>query len=115
MAAEADNLINIVVTIPPDIKATFERRLLDAFSSDSFTDSARSWNAERLRVVQEVIDQHLIPAAIKWTREFIREEVEDVLAAKCGDKLRTVRALWIYVLPFLANSNFDSVLMSLLI
>ncbi|PPR03612.1 hypothetical protein CVT24_007728 [Panaeolus cyanescens] len=88
LAAEAEHLINIVVTIPPDVKATFERRLLDAFSSDSFTDAARSWNAERLRVVQEVIDQHLIPAAVKWTREFIREEVEDLLAARCGEKLR---------------------------
>jgi len=90
LAAEAEHLVTISVFIPPEAKADFERKLLDAFSSDSFTESAQAWNAERSRVVQEVLDQHLIPAGVKWAREYIREEVEDYLAAKCSDQLHSV-------------------------
>ncbi|KAF8964059.1 transcription elongation factor SPT6 [Flammula alnicola] len=89
LAAESEHLITVSVFIPPEVKSTFERKLLDAFSSDNFSESAKAWNAERSRVVQEVIEQHLIPAGIKWTREYVREEVEDVLAVKCSDQLRS--------------------------
>ncbi|KAJ3517179.1 hypothetical protein NLJ89_g675 [Agrocybe chaxingu] len=88
LAAESEHLVTISVSIPADAKAAFERRFLDAFSSDNFTDSAKAWNAERSRVVQEVIEQHLIPAGVKWTREYIRDEVEDMLALKCRDQLQ---------------------------
>ncbi|KDR81667.1 hypothetical protein GALMADRAFT_239777 [Galerina marginata CBS 339.88] len=88
LAAEADHLVTVSIFVPPDSKAALERRLLDAISSDSFSDSAKAWNAERSLVVQEVIQQHLIPAGIKWTREYIREEVEDVLGARSSDLLR---------------------------
>ena len=90
LAAEAEHLVTILVYIPQEVKSSFERKLLDAFSSDSFSETAKAWNAERLRVVEEVIEQHLIPAGIKWTREFIREEVEDYLAEQCSDRLRSV-------------------------
>ena len=90
LTAELQHLVTVTISIPPDVKSTFERRLLDAFSSDNFSESAKAWNAERSLVVQEVIDQHLIPAGIKWTREFLREEVEDFLARKCSEKFREV-------------------------
>jgi transcription elongation factor SPT6 len=90
LAAEAEHLVTISVFIPSQVKANFERKLLDAFSSDSFTESAKAWNTERSRVVQEVLEQHLIPAGVKWTREYIREGVEDYLAAKCSDQLHSV-------------------------
>ncbi|KAJ7097816.1 transcription elongation factor SPT6 [Mycena belliarum] len=86
--AESKNLITISIFLPPDIKATFERRLTDALASDSFSEAARSWNEQGSFVVQEVLDQHLLPLGAKWTREYIREEVEDVLAAKCGSALK---------------------------
>jgi transcription elongation factor SPT6 len=88
LAAEAEHLVTISIFISPDAKASFERRLNEAFASDSFSDAARAWNEERSRVVQEVLDQHLIPAGVKWTREYIREEVEDYLANRCGLQLR---------------------------
>ncbi|KAF9483749.1 transcription elongation factor SPT6 [Pholiota conissans] len=88
LAAESEHLVTVTVVIPPEVKAAFERRLSIAFSSDNFSESAKAWNAERSRVVQEVIDQHLIPAGTKWTREYIREEVEDFLAEKCSKQLR---------------------------
>ena len=50
---------------------------MDAFSSDSYSDTAKAWNAERSRVVTEAMEQHLLPVGAKWAREWLREEVED--------------------------------------
>ncbi|TFK76387.1 transcription elongation factor SPT6 [Pluteus cervinus] len=88
LAAENEHLVAVLITIPPEAKTRFERRLVDAFHSDRFSDAAQAWNSERSRVVQEVLDQHLIPAGIKWTKEYIREEVEDWLANQCANQLR---------------------------
>ena len=90
LAAEAEHLVTVSVTLPPDVKADFERRLADAFSGDTYSDSGRAWNAERLRVVQETLEQHLIPIAVKWTREWIRDEAEEVLCRHCSYTLREV-------------------------
>ncbi|KAF8636737.1 hypothetical protein AX17_003540 [Amanita inopinata Kibby_2008] len=100
LAAEAEHLVNVSVTLPAQAMNDFERRLNDAFASDSFSDAARAWNAERLRVVQDVIHQHLISTGIKWTREYLREEVEDYMAAQCASRLR-VR---IDVAPYVTSS-----------
>ncbi|KAJ3758446.1 transcription elongation factor SPT6 [Lentinula raphanica] len=89
LRAEQELLVSVSITLPPEIKASFERRLIDAFSSDLLRESTKAWNEERSRVVQEVMDQHLIPAAVKWMREFLREEEEDYVANRCGDKLRS--------------------------
>ena len=91
LAAEADHLVTVTISLPPDPKATFERRLIDAFSSDSFSDTVKAWNEERTLVVQETLEQHLIPVGVKWVREWLREEVEDFVAARCADMLREVR------------------------
>ncbi|KIJ69294.1 hypothetical protein HYDPIDRAFT_172723 [Hydnomerulius pinastri MD-312] len=88
LAAEAELLVNVSLFLTNEAKAKFERQLNDAFASDSYSDIAKSWNEERSRVVQEVLDHHLIPVGIKWTREWLREEVEDALAIHCGNKLR---------------------------
>ncbi|KAG6874201.1 hypothetical protein C0995_003747 [Termitomyces sp. Mi166 len=88
LMAESELLITVSITLPSEVKSTFERRLNEAFASDSFSDAARAWNEERSRVVHEVLEQHLIPAGAKWTREYIREEVEDFLAGQCAIHLR---------------------------
>lgn len=90
LAAEAELLVTISIHLTADAKSAFERRLNDAFASDSYSDTARSWNEERLRVVQETIEQHLIPVGIKWTREWLREEAEDLYCKQCVQKLRDV-------------------------
>ena len=94
LKAEQELLVTVSIHLPPDIKATFERRLIDAFSSDLLRESAKAWNEERTRVVQEVLEQHLIPAAVKWTREYLRDEEEDYLANRCGEQLRKVKCLY---------------------
>ena len=89
--AEAEHLVTVTITLHAEAKAAFERKLNDAFASDSFSDTARAWNEERSRVVQETLEQHLLPAGVKWTREWIREEAEDYLARQCAQTLREVR------------------------
>jgi transcription elongation factor SPT6 len=91
LEAEAKNLITITISLPSDSKAAFERRLTDALASDSFSEAAKSWNEQGYLVVQEVLDLHLLPLGAKWAREYIREEVEDVLASRVGTTLRKVR------------------------
>ncbi|EGN93242.1 hypothetical protein SERLA73DRAFT_126732 [Serpula lacrymans var. lacrymans S7.3] len=88
IAAEADHLVTVSIFLPSEAKAQFERRLNDAFASDSYSDTAKSWNEERARVVQETMENHLIPVGVKWAREWVREEVEDALANRCGGILK---------------------------
>ncbi|KAF8654136.1 hypothetical protein AX16_003667 [Volvariella volvacea WC 439] len=88
LTAESEHLVTVSIFLPSDLKTQFERRLTDAFASDAFSDSARAWNEERMRVVQEVLEQHLLPAGVKWTWEYLREEVEDYLATQCAEHLR---------------------------
>jgi transcription elongation factor SPT6 len=90
LAAETEHLVTVSVTLPAEVFAQFERQLVEAFSSDSYSDAGRAWNAERLRVVQETLEQHLIPVAVKWTREWIREEAEEFLCRECAYALREV-------------------------
>lgn len=95
LEAEATHLVSLSIILPSEAKAQFERSLNDAFASDSYSDAAKAWNEERSRVVQEALEQHLVPVGAKWTREWVREEVEDFLAARCGDVLKEVSPFYL--------------------
>ncbi|KAG6814391.1 hypothetical protein H0H92_010977 [Tricholoma furcatifolium] len=88
LVAESEHLVAISIHLPPDVKSDFERKLNEAFASDSFSDAARAWNEERSLVIHETVEQFLLPAGAKWAREHIREEVEDFLAARCAIHFR---------------------------
>jgi transcription elongation factor SPT6 len=90
LQAEAEHLVTVSISLPLEAKSTFERRLNEAFSSDGFSETTKSWNQQRSLIVQETLEQHLVPVGLKWTREWIRDEVEDFLASQCGDHLREV-------------------------
>jgi transcription elongation factor SPT6 len=90
LRAERELMITTTISLSPEAKSTFERRLIDAISSDGFRESVRSWNEERVKVVQEAIEQHLIPVGVKWIREWIKDEVEENVALQCADTLREV-------------------------
>ena len=92
LAAEANHFVTVSITLSDDEKNDFKNELSSAFVSDSFSDTVNAWNAERRRVITETIDQHLLllPHRAKWTREWLREEVEDLLSRRCGDSLREV-------------------------
>ncbi|KAI0273742.1 transcription elongation factor Spt6 [Gloeopeniophorella convolvens] len=88
LAAEANVLVTVSITLSDDDKNELENELSTAFVSDSFSDTVNAWNAERRRVIAETMEKHLIPHGAKWTREWLREEVEDLLARQCGESLR---------------------------
>lgn len=91
LAAEAEHLVTVSIFLPHEPKADLEQKLNSAFSSDNFSDAARAWNIERSRVVQDVVERHLLPLGAKWVKEYLREEVEDFLAHSCAARLRKVR------------------------
>lgn len=103
LEAEAKNLITISIFLPPDSKATFERRLTDALASDNFSETAKAWNEQGYLVVQDVLEQHLLPLGVKWAREYIREEAEDVIAGRLSKELQKVRLCVCLVLPLLIH------------
>jgi transcription elongation factor SPT6 len=99
LGAESAHLITVSIYVPAEDKSMFEHKLNAAFTSDSFSDTAKAWNEERSLIVQETLDQHLIPIGVKWTREWLREEIEDYLATRCGQQLRAVRWVLLFSLP----------------
>jgi transcription elongation factor SPT6 len=90
LQAEKENLVTLSLTFPSEVKVDLERKLTDAFSSDNFTEAAKAWNAERSLVIQETLEQHLIPGGVKWIREVLRDEAEDFVSNACGKQLRKV-------------------------
>lgn len=90
LAAEADHLVTVDIHLPPEKQHDFQQRIVDAYSSDSYSDTAKAWNDQRSEVVHEAMDKYLLSAGSKWAREWIREEVEDFLAANCGEVLEEV-------------------------
>jgi transcription elongation factor SPT6 len=104
LEAETQHLVTLSIALPSDAKSRLERRLNDAFASDSYSDAAKAWNEERSRIIQEALEHHLIPVGAKWTREWVREEAEDFLATRCGDILKEVgTTAWSYIKMFLTS------------
>ncbi|EJD02347.1 transcription elongation factor SPT6 [Fomitiporia mediterranea MF3/22] len=87
LEAESQHLVTVTISLPSDVRQRLVNQLVEAFTSDSFSEMAKVWNEERALVVEDAVEKHLIPMGAKWVREFIREEVEDYLAKSCADAL----------------------------
>ncbi|KIO20227.1 hypothetical protein M407DRAFT_30136 [Tulasnella calospora MUT 4182] len=88
LQAEHDHLITVQIKLHDQAQHVLERDLSNAFFSDGTGPVSKGWNAERKLVVTEALEKHLLPLGIKWAREWLREEIEDSLAKKCGDSLQ---------------------------
>ncbi|KAI0082636.1 transcription elongation factor SPT6 [Panus rudis PR-1116 ss-1] len=110
LTAESEHLVTVSIHLPAEAKSAFERRLHDAFTSDNYSETSQTWNAERLRVIQETIDQHLLPAAVKWTREWLREEAEDFYCRASAQVLRSRVDVAPYHTPEMQAGDTPSVL-----
>lgn len=92
LAAEAEHLVTVNIFLSQEKIRQFEKDLIEAYSSDGYSDTAKAWNDQRTEVIREAMEKYLLPAGSKWAREWIREEVEDLLAANCGECLEEVCA-----------------------
>jgi len=92
LAAESEHLITVSINIREDIRDQFVQDLIAAVSSDGYSEASRLWNAVRAQAVTEAMDKILLPFGAKWIREWLREEVEDVVARACGEELERVSA-----------------------
>ena len=91
LAAEAEHLVTVSITLRHEVRAEVLTGLTEAFSSDSYSDTAKLWNEQRELACKDVLEKHLYPVGVKYVRELLREESEDYLARKCGDELERVR------------------------
>jgi transcription elongation factor SPT6 len=96
LAAEADHLVTVDIHLPPEKQHEFQQHIIDACSSDSYSDIAKAWNDQRAEVVREAMEKFLLPAGSKWAREWVRDEVEDFLAANCGEVLEEVELIFYF-------------------
>ncbi|KAJ1309768.1 hypothetical protein OPQ81_006534 [Rhizoctonia solani] len=87
LSAESELLLNVTITASRSRMHEITISLENAYASDSFSDSAKAWNEQRRAVIAEALEKHLIPQAITWTKEWLREEVEDYLANKAAEQL----------------------------
>ncbi|THH26563.1 hypothetical protein EUX98_g7622 [Antrodiella citrinella] len=110
LATEDKHLITVSIDISAAAKSAFELKLNEAFTSDSYSETAQAWNEERRRVIQETIEQHLLPVGVKWTREFLREEAEDLYCKQSADRLRERVDVAPFQTPDLQPGDIPSVL-----
>jgi transcription elongation factor SPT6 len=89
-AAEAEHLITVQVGVAEETRSQFVNDLIQAVSSDGWSDASKLWNEVRAQAVTEAVDRHFLPYGAKWIREWLREEVEDWVARRCGDELERV-------------------------
>ncbi|KAG9097196.1 Transcription elongation factor spt6, partial [Ceratobasidium sp. 370] len=87
LAAESELLLNVTVSTSSVRLHEITTSLENAYASDSFSDSAKAWNEQRRAVIDEALKKHLIPQAVAWTKEWLRDEVEEHLAGKAAEQL----------------------------
>lgn len=90
LAAEAEHLVHVTVEVKDDVRTQFLNDLIQAVSSDGYSDTSRLWNEIRTQAVTEAVDKFFLLYGSRWIREWLREEVEDSLARGCGDELERV-------------------------
>ena len=93
LAAEADHLVTVEIALSQRDEAAFRDALARAFNSDGFSDIAKAWNHQHAQVIEEVVEKHLYAVGVKHVREWLRDEVEEQLAAKCASVLEQVHIL----------------------
>ncbi|KAG8984083.1 Transcription elongation factor spt6 [Tulasnella sp. JGI-2019a] len=108
--AEHELLVKISIKLPDGVQSNFQKQLYEAFASDAYNDVGSAWNVERQEIVTEAMEKFLLPAGAKWTREWLREEVEEFLAKKAGDSLQDRINRAPYKTPDIEQGDTPSVL-----
>ncbi|KAG8895581.1 Transcription elongation factor spt6, partial [Tulasnella sp. 403] len=110
LQAESEHLVTLHIRLPESVQNAFQDQLYNAFASAASDEIGKAWNAQRKEVVKEAMDKFLIPVGAKWAREWLREEVEDSLAKRCGDSLQDRINQAPYKVPDIEYGDIPSVL-----
>ncbi|KAF8319346.1 hypothetical protein DL93DRAFT_2178674 [Clavulina sp. PMI_390] len=87
LAAEADHLVTVEITLSQRDETAFRDSLFRAISSDGFSDAAIAWNHQRGQIIEEAIEKHLYAMGVKHVREWLKDEVEELLGNRCAMEL----------------------------
>lgn len=86
LAAEAEGLIDISLTVNEVDGLAFEQQLRDAYQPPHPVGSIQpesSWHTLRDEIVVAALRHHLIPSASTWIKEDLRQRTESSIAKQC--------------------------------
>ncbi|KAI5481871.1 transcription elongation factor SPT6 [Pseudohyphozyma bogoriensis] len=87
LAAQAEDLVTIRVFLPDSARNKLFEDFRKGYVSDYASTVAEKWNAVRADILNDVLDNHLLPAGETWTKNFMQEEEEEAVARTCSLKL----------------------------
>lgn len=89
-AAEADGLLMLEIFLHEDTVADFEDKLGRCWESSDSEPLPEIWNKIRHEIVQEAIRDMLIPTAVIWLRDELKQRADDIVAERCQKELENV-------------------------
>jgi hypothetical protein len=89
-AAEADGLLMLEIFLHEDTVGAFEDELGRCWESSDSEPLPEVWNKIRHEIVQDAIHTMLIPAAITWLRDELKQRADDIVAERCQKELENV-------------------------
>jgi transcriptional accessory protein Tex/SPT6 len=92
-AAEQDGLLMLEIFLHDDTISAFEDELGRCWESADSEPHPEVWNKLRHEIVQEAIHGWLIPAAVTWLRDDLKQRADDIVAERCQKELENV-SLW---------------------
>lgn len=86
LAAEAEGLIEIILSVEEQTGMDFETKLRNAYQpphpeGSNMDESA--WHAFRGEIIVQALREHLIPSARTWIKEDLRQRTEASIAKQC--------------------------------
>ncbi|KAL7424162.1 Transcription elongation factor spt6 [Cryptotrichosporon argae] len=110
LAAEAEGLIKIDITVPDERIGEFAGTLVRCCKSEGIDEIAMAWNALREEICQDVVRNHYVPAAIRWVKEHMRSQAEEFVAERCRMELEFRVNVRPYTAPGMLPGDTPSVL-----
>ncbi|KAJ9098469.1 hypothetical protein QFC19_006336 [Naganishia cerealis] len=86
-AAEQDGLLRLEITIPETDLDDLEDALGRCWESSDSEPNPEEWNKLRHTIVQRAVNDILLPSAISWLRDDLRQRADDIVSERCQKEL----------------------------
>jgi transcriptional accessory protein Tex/SPT6 len=95
LAAEAEGLLEIHLSIEEDEKARFVENWLRIYDSEAESGDliADTWSKIRHEIVEHAFDKILMPRAIEWLKDDLKQASEDAICQRAQAMLEQVSAI----------------------